>query len=122
MCERRERERERECEGERDCATHTLRPLPLLLSSRTCETITTLGYGDIPPVTAGGKVIACFTCMMGMFSFAIPAGVISASFIEVIYKEREKNRAEREAIDFLNYAKVSFFYVPLHFMRILLTI
>lgn len=74
---------------------------------RTCETITTLGYGDIPPVTAGGKVIACFTCMMGMFSFAIPAGVISASFIEVIYKEREKNRAEREAIDFLNYAKLA---------------
>ena len=64
-------------------------------------TLTTLGYGDIAPVTPAGKVIGCYTCMMGMFSFAIPAGVVSASFVEVMYHEREKSRAKEQARRFL---------------------
>ena len=69
----------------------------------TVETITTLGYGDIPPSTALGRAIACFACLMGMISFAIPAGVISASFIAVIYEEREENARKREAENAIAY-------------------
>jgi voltage-gated potassium channel len=40
-------------------------------------TVTTVGFGDIVPVTAVGKFLACFLMMLGFGTIAIPTGIVS---------------------------------------------
>jgi voltage-gated potassium channel len=47
-------------------------------------TITTVGYGDVFPVTPTGKIIAALTMICGIFTLALPVGIFATSFIEVI--------------------------------------
>lgn len=47
-------------------------------------TLTTVGYGDLTPVTALGKIIASLTAVCGIAVIAIPIGLISAGFSESI--------------------------------------
>jgi len=42
-------------------------------------TITTVGYGDVAPVTAGGKIMASFIMVLGYAIIAVPTGIITAS-------------------------------------------
>ena len=44
-------------------------------------TITTVGYGDVAPVTALGKVIASFIMILGYAIIAVPTGIMSASLM-----------------------------------------
>lgn len=50
-------------------------------------TITTVGYGDVAPVTALGKIIASFIMILGYAIIAVPTGIMSASLVNK-YKER----------------------------------
>ena len=53
-------------------------------------TFATVGYGDIYPVTALGKLLGCFICLIGVAMVAIPTGIISSSFMNLIQnKEKE---------------------------------
>ncbi|MEW5865023.1 MAG: cyclic nucleotide-gated ion channel [Pseudomonadota bacterium] len=45
-------------------------------------TLTTVGYGDITPVTPWGKVAGGLTTVIGLCLFAIPVGIIASAFIE----------------------------------------
>jgi len=45
-------------------------------------TITTVGYGDIAPVTPVGKVIGVCTAVLGILMIALPTGVLGAAFVE----------------------------------------
>lgn len=47
-------------------------------------TLTTVGYGDIYPVTEIGKLLAAFIAIIGIGIVAIPTGIIAAGFTEVI--------------------------------------
>jgi voltage-gated potassium channel len=47
-------------------------------------TITTVGYGDVFPVTGVGKVIASAIALLGVALVAIPTGIISAGFMSEI--------------------------------------
>jgi voltage-gated potassium channel len=51
--------------------------------------LATVGYGDVYPVTVGGKIFATLISLVGIGIVAIPTGVISASFVEEIRIERE---------------------------------
>ena len=53
-------------------------------------TLTTVGYGDIYPVTIIGKILGIFISLMGIAIIAIPTGIISAGFIEQIDEARDK--------------------------------
>ena len=44
-------------------------------------TLTTVGYGDIYPVTGLGKIISGFIALLGIGLVALPTGIISAGFI-----------------------------------------
>jgi voltage-gated potassium channel len=44
-------------------------------------TITTVGYGDVAPVTAIGKIIASFIMILGYAIIAVPTGIMSASLV-----------------------------------------
>ena len=45
------------------------------------QTITTIGYGDIYPITFLGKALGVVIAMLGIGMIAIPTGIISASFV-----------------------------------------
>ena len=46
------------------------------------STVLTVGYGDIYPITIGGKLVAILIALLGVCVVAIPTGVISAGFVE----------------------------------------
>ena len=48
--------------------------------------LATVGYGDVYPITVGGKIFASIISLVGIGVVAIPTGVISASFVEEIIK------------------------------------
>lgn len=47
-------------------------------------TLTTVGYGDIYPVTMAGRVLGAFIAVMGIGFFALPAGLLASGFAESI--------------------------------------
>jgi voltage-gated potassium channel len=53
-------------------------------------TLTTVGYGDIFPVTPLGKFLGAIIALIGIGLFALPAGILAAGFAEEIHKERHK--------------------------------
>ena len=55
-------------------------------------TLTTVGYGDIFPVTPVGKFIGAVIALIGIGFFALPASILSAGFIEEIHKGREAKK------------------------------
>jgi voltage-gated potassium channel len=50
-------------------------------------TITTVGYGDIYPITTIGKILSSIISFLGIALVAIPTGIISAGFNELTTKE-----------------------------------
>ena len=52
-------------------------------------TLTTIGYGDIYPVTALGKIIASSLAFVGIGLVAIPAGLISAAYVDEINSQKK---------------------------------
>ena len=43
-------------------------------------TITTVGYGDVTPVSNWGKVIGAFTALSGVFTVALLTGIVASAF------------------------------------------
>jgi voltage-gated potassium channel len=55
-------------------------------------TLTTVGYGDVVPITAGGKFLSGVIAVLGIGLVALPTGLIGAGFLEKIGKrKKEKN-------------------------------
>lgn len=52
--------------------------------------LTTVGYGDIYPVTTAGRIITMISSLFGIAVVALPAGIITAGYMEIISKEGEK--------------------------------
>jgi len=59
------------------------------------ETLTTLGYGDIVPITPGGRILGGFVALLGIGMFAIPAGILASGFYEE-YARAEQKESEIE--------------------------
>lgn len=53
-------------------------------------TLTTVGYGDVYPITFFGKLLSAIIAILGIGLVAVPTGIISAGFIENIEYEEEK--------------------------------
>jgi len=53
-------------------------------------TLTTTGYGDMYPVTDLGKALASIIMLIGVAFFALPAGIITAGFIDEFRINRVK--------------------------------
>ena len=49
-------------------------------------TLTTVGYGDVVPVTVLGRIIASGTMLMGLMMLALPIGIVANAFAEAIHK------------------------------------
>ncbi len=58
-------------------------------------TLTTVGYGDVYPVTGFGKIISGIIALLGIGLVALPTGLISAGFINKIEdKKKEKKNTK----------------------------
>jgi voltage-gated potassium channel len=62
-------------------------------------TLTTVGYGDVYPITSLGRVLAAFLAVMGVCLIALPTGLFAASFTEAMDKHREQVALKNEAKD-----------------------
>jgi voltage-gated potassium channel len=49
-------------------------------------TITTVGYGDVTPVTVAGRMIASVTMVMGYVMLGLPVGIVATAFAEEIHR------------------------------------
>jgi len=49
-------------------------------------TLSTIGYGDVVPITALGKFIAVISVFLGMIMIALPVGIIATAFAEQIHR------------------------------------
>ena len=51
-------------------------------------TLTTVGYGDVYPVTVGGKIFASFIVFIGLGIVAVPTGLIASSLSKSFKEEK----------------------------------
>jgi len=51
-------------------------------------TLTTVGYGDIAPVTGLGKFFAAIIAVLGIGMFALPAGILGSAFVDAMGKNK----------------------------------
>jgi voltage-gated potassium channel len=52
------------------------------------STLTTVGYGDVYPVTPLGKIIGSAIALAGIGLFALPAGIIASGFAERLHEKK----------------------------------
>jgi voltage-gated potassium channel Kch len=58
------------------------------------QTVTTVGYGDVVPQDAGGKLIASVLMIGGLSFFAVITGVITSSFVTAAAERRRTAAAD----------------------------
>ena len=55
-------------------------------------TLTTVGYGDMYPVTVGGKLFTSFVLLIGLAVIAVPCGLVASSLAEARRLEAEEEK------------------------------
>ncbi|MBD5312149.1 MAG: ion transporter [Bacteroides sp.] len=59
-------------------------------------TLTTVGYGDLCPVTSIGRVVSMLSSLFGVAIIALPSGVITASYLEELREYRKEKLKNKE--------------------------
>ena len=54
-------------------------------------TLTTVGYGDVYPVTAGGRFFTCVILLIGLGIVAVPTGLIASALSKIRQQDVEEN-------------------------------
>ena len=62
-------------------------------------TLTTVGYGDVYPITTLGRVLASFVAVLGIGLFALPASILASGFQEELDRLKEHRRRARNRGD-----------------------
>ncbi len=57
-------------------------------------TLTTVGYGDVTPITAMGKIFGALITIIGIGTVALPSGILASGFSDQL--KRRKNTYENE--------------------------
>jgi voltage-gated potassium channel len=69
-------------------------------------TLTTVGYGDVTPITLGGKIFGSVVMVCGVGIAAMPAGIFASSFVQLVREQeqerRQANRFRRSSINAAN--------------------
>ena len=64
-------------------------------------TLTTVGYGDVYPITTGGKVLTFFVLMVGLGIVSIPAGLVASALSKAREQETEEVQKRASSQDFV---------------------
>ncbi len=59
-------------------------------------TLTTIGYGDVYPVTAGGKVFTALVALVGVGLIAIPSGLLASVLTKARVEEEKAEEKEEQ--------------------------
>ena len=59
--------------------------------------LTTMGYGDITPVTSIGRIITMLSAVFGIAIIALPSGIITAGFMRILNEEQQEEEAKAAA-------------------------
>lgn len=57
-------------------------------------TLTTVGYGDAYPVTAGGRIFTFIVLLLGMGVVAVPAGLVASGLSRAVAEKQEDGGTE----------------------------
>lgn len=57
---------------------------------------TTVGYGDIYPITSIGRLLSSLISLIGIAMIAIPTGIISSAFMNMLIEKKQKNGKEKD--------------------------
>lgn len=57
-------------------------------------TLTTVGYGDVTPITTMGRVFGGFITVLGVGMAALPAGIIASGLADHLHRRRDQLRDE----------------------------
>lgn len=52
-------------------------------------TLTTVGYGDVYPITVAGRFLGAITAVLGIGLFALPTGILGSGFVEELERSRQ---------------------------------
>ena len=63
-------------------------------------TLTTVGYGDIYPVTVMGRIVGAMIAILGIGMVAIPTGIISSGFMAHLQKQGHKKPGTGDEIQY----------------------
>ncbi len=59
-------------------------------------TLTTVGYGDVYPVTAVGRFFGALTAIIGIGLIAMPTGILASAFSEAFQEQCRRNPFEAD--------------------------
>jgi voltage-gated potassium channel len=59
-------------------------------------TLTTVGYGDVFPITPLGKLFGAVVAFLGIGIFALPTGILASGFADEIRKRRESAKEKNK--------------------------
>jgi len=57
-------------------------------------TLTTVGYGDVYPITVGGKIFTTAILLLGLGVVGIPAGIVASALTEVDQETKDKQKKD----------------------------
>ncbi len=60
-------------------------------------TLTTVGYGDVTPITVGGKVFGACITVVGLGMVALPTGILASGFAEQLRQRSDRFKASAES-------------------------
>lgn len=58
--------------------------------------LTTMGYGDIYPVTTVGRIVTMVSSVFGIAIIALPSGIITAGFMDALNKVNAEKKTESD--------------------------
>ena len=62
-------------------------------------TLTTVGYGDIYPISDTGRVISIISSIVGIAIIALPSGIITAGYIEELKSRKDETADKNDTSD-----------------------
>ena len=57
-------------------------------------TLTTVGYGDVYPVTTTGRIIGMISAVVGIALIALPSGIITSAYLDELRNKNNNSQSK----------------------------